>query len=578
MHGRVKIRTTEEQEAAKEKERQEKVKKYLYARQMIAAKRAESGVDEMSLAMITKLLSTLPEFGTLWNWRREGFEKLWKDMDDDLVQKNCEVELDFLNSCLKQNPKAYGVWQQRRWVMQRSPKPSWSNELENCNMFLKLDSRNFHCWDYRRFVVATADKDQTIDTEAELDYTMEKIGDNFSNYSAWHYRSTLLPKVKHVDEHGYFEADVLAEEFENVTSAFYIDPCDQSAWFYHRWLLGREETLPTVCAIVTVRQPTFEISLVLSQPANINNELITFTLNGAAIVATLTSKQTSTSLWCASFDPLTLSSGSENEVHVKLGEGAIESLGAIKTPAAVFTVKNAFKEDGKLTYQLSPTELRSSISKYRIPSKTLLEEQLKSCNELTEELDEGPERKWALLAIVYIMRGVDALGYRDDITNKLQLLEQIDPKRTGYYKDTKSRYAMEDYVCDLASKGAGVNVSMQALGLTLIEHTHHLCLVETLDLSNNLINQLANMSMLRRLKTLVLDNNQIPGVYGEQLAGLENLQEISLRNNCIKSLRGLSGLMRDVVPTVTKIFLSGNPVCDIEGYNTYVSSHIAVAD
>lgn len=132
------------------------------------------------------------------------------------MQKIYETELSFLESCLKVNPKSYGSWHQRGWVSARLPRPDWARELSLCDRCLSLDDRNcesfgsvgllnpsrwplfrshtlppppVHCWDYRRMVV----KMSGVPVDQELGFTDRLIGSNFSNYSSWHYRSTLLP-------------------------------------------------------------------------------------------------------------------------------------------------------------------------------------------------------------------------------------------------------------------------------------------------------------------------------------------------------------------------------------------------
>jgi geranylgeranyl transferase type-2 subunit alpha len=64
----------------------------------------------------------------------------------------------------------------------------FENELALCKGFLRKDQRIFHCWNYRRFVVAAAN----VSSEAELAYSQEKIQENFSNYSAFHHRSNFI--------------------------------------------------------------------------------------------------------------------------------------------------------------------------------------------------------------------------------------------------------------------------------------------------------------------------------------------------------------------------------------------------
>ena len=211
------------------------------------------------------------------------------------------------------------------------------SELELCAQFLQLDERNFHCWNYRRFVVALlgscggrsplgtvqdAAEDSTVKSDVDLfsgswsswlnqqsqvsmgaqllpsaitskpptqdenckeahdfsktvimlpkeeideiisnewNFTSSKIQDNFSNGSAFHYRSKLLPlmlesrlpssqhSVGSEKNNGrpspaarYKVSLVLArEEWENILlNAIFTEPDDQTPWWYHRFIVS----------------------------------------------------------------------------------------------------------------------------------------------------------------------------------------------------------------------------------------------------------------------------------------------------------------------------------------------------
>ena len=67
---------------------------------------------------------------------------------------------------------------------------------------LSLDSRNFHGWGYRRTVVKALESSKSSPNDAlnsmaeqEFEYTTKMINVNLSNFSAWHNRSKLIPRL-----------------------------------------------------------------------------------------------------------------------------------------------------------------------------------------------------------------------------------------------------------------------------------------------------------------------------------------------------------------------------------------------
>ena len=113
---------------------------------------------------------------------------------------------------------------------------SLDHEFQLLDQFFKDDSRNFHGWNYRRFVA----KLKNACDEDELKFTTKKINENFSNYSSWHNRSALLSHILK-NKSGAISAkeQELNEEYELVRQTLFIDSEDQSGWFYHLWLLGQ---------------------------------------------------------------------------------------------------------------------------------------------------------------------------------------------------------------------------------------------------------------------------------------------------------------------------------------------------
>lgn len=182
-----------------------------------------------------------PEYYTIWNYRRDIIINHYKvEMPAREYAKLFERELGFIMMKLKEFPKVYWIWNHRLWTLENHLKADWRMELGFVNKLLTLDSRNFHGWQYRRIVIDKIERieNTTLDL-SEFKYTTEMIVKNFSNFSAWHHRSTLIPKLLQSKPTEEFQDiyEFLKKELDLLRNAMYTDPEDQSVWIYLRWLL-----------------------------------------------------------------------------------------------------------------------------------------------------------------------------------------------------------------------------------------------------------------------------------------------------------------------------------------------------
>jgi geranylgeranyl transferase type-2 subunit alpha len=250
-------RLSADKRASRRKENEERAAAYRSRSKLCFDLREAKQHDQATLDAISKVVCENTDIATLWNFRRQVLESMYPAPEpaasdvaaiSALRKAACEAEFALTQECLGLNPKSYPVWHHRQWVLEWGRCSwQWPVELKLTMKLLALDDRNFHCWTYRRFVVKTAG----VTAEAELGFTTSKIEANFSNYSAWHYRSKLLPEIHRASSPaaaapaasaGDASASlgaVLRSELQLVRNAFFTAPEDSSAWFYHRWLLAQ---------------------------------------------------------------------------------------------------------------------------------------------------------------------------------------------------------------------------------------------------------------------------------------------------------------------------------------------------
>ncbi|ETV89624.1 hypothetical protein H257_00832 [Aphanomyces astaci] len=220
MHG---IRKSDVAKSPEEEAKiEEHVRKYKEVSSQVMALKKAQQFDDHALRLSAVVVVLNPEFWIVWAFRRDVLRHLL-EADGSRKSELGEAECKLTMEALMKNPKSYSAWFQRQWIIDNGM-ADISKEVRLCDALLDKDERNFHCWNYRRYLSKLAGTHDDL-----LELCDRKINQNFSNYSALHQRTLSLPTP--------LPLAVLLNEVEVVKQAVFTEPYDQSNWFYYRWLL-----------------------------------------------------------------------------------------------------------------------------------------------------------------------------------------------------------------------------------------------------------------------------------------------------------------------------------------------------
>lgn len=103
MHGRLKVRTTQEQDERKRQEREKKLKMYKSAMQECLGRISKREYDQVGLKISEEILSANGDVQTLWNFRKSIIESFEAQFDEAEMVKIFENELSLTEICLKKS-------------------------------------------------------------------------------------------------------------------------------------------------------------------------------------------------------------------------------------------------------------------------------------------------------------------------------------------------------------------------------------------------------------------------------------------------------------------------------------------
>jgi geranylgeranyl transferase type-2 subunit alpha len=393
----------------------------------------------------------------------------------------------------------------------------------------------------------------------EFTFTHDKIAANFSNYSAWHYRSKLLPLLNpSPDKRGGVAEEALLQEHELAQNAFFTDPSDQSAWLYHRWLLGKAEQSPAVACVLVRAHPRADAFVTFNQPIK-GTETVELVVKESTFSSAVLSDWPKSTWQFSLTDDVIPGDKGDLPVAVRFG-GVVEELRLSVCDSNGGTEVCWVGGRGPV-FGSTPTAATSSV----------LAAELDSCKEL---LQMEPENKWCILTTLLLLKALHWQRESGQIAEMFGRLCKVDPYRRGYYQDMLSRFQIE---CSLAavfqnglSSSSPTHLNLSGKGLSRLYHSHCLLHLRSLDLSGNQLVSLSHTEGLVSLETLVADDNKLQEL-PSTIEKLELLRVLSIRNNQLSDPKQLH-----CVRFVKVLRLEGNPLCNESSWREAVTSELVL--
>lgn len=280
QHGKLKEKKSEPSELEKE-QLKKKLESITTINKDILKKRNSNDNEEEKyninkLEYLFKASKMMTDSTTIFNYRKEIILYNKKTMTPENYYDLLKQEIQKITALTMSSPKSYVLWNHREFVLNQASPYEADNgmyskclliqDLAMCNLFLMKDDRNFHVWNYRLVVVLLISKyfnDKFYDLlDKEIEFSMKKIKESCSNFSAWHYRAKLINIYfchKNISWNSEECISYFKEDLNFLQKAMYTDPKDQSPWNYHLLLI--QSFLPVYICNIIKNENYFEFKL-----------------------------------------------------------------------------------------------------------------------------------------------------------------------------------------------------------------------------------------------------------------------------------------------------------------------------